>query len=220
MHPMLPRRALIGSLVLALVAGCTSSGGAGGSLPDGPDVLAKASAGMKSVTSTHFTIKVDGELPGVTVKDAEGDLNAEGQSKGRAKVEQFGQLLEVEYVLVEQDLYFKGPTGGFTKLPAALAGQVYDPTAILDPEKGVAKVLADARDARTKSNDGGVAVVEATVPRDVVAGLVPGIDADVASEFSVRDEKLQQALFTLPNGAKVTIELSDFNKPVTVSPPA
>ncbi|MFE9743267.1 LppX_LprAFG lipoprotein [Saccharothrix saharensis] len=217
---MLPRRALIGSLVLALVAGCTSSGGGGGSLPDGPDLLAKASAGMKSVTSTHFTIKVDGELPGVTVKDAEGDLNAEGQSQGRAKVEQFGQLIEVEYVLVEQDLYFKGPTGGFTKLPAALAGQVYDPTAILDPDEGVAKVLADARDAKTVSNDDGVAVVEATVPRDVVAGLVPGIDADVASRFSLKDERLQQALFTLPGGAKVTIELSDFNKPVTVSPPA
>ena len=133
---MLPRRALIGSLVLALVAGCTSSGGAGAQ-PDGPDVLAKASAGMKSVTSTHFTIKVDGELPDVTVKDAEGDLNAAGESQGRAKVEQFGQLIEVDYVLVGQDLYFKGPTGGFTKLPAALAGQVYDPTAILDPDKGV-----------------------------------------------------------------------------------
>ncbi|MFJ6669471.1 LppX_LprAFG lipoprotein [Actinosynnema sp. NPDC091369] len=217
---MLSRRALIGSLVLALVAGCTSSGGGGGSLPDGPGLLAKASAGMKSVTSTHFTIKVDGELPGVTVKDAEGDLNAEGQSQGRAKVEQFGQLIEVEYVLVEQDLYFKGPTGGFTKLPAALAGQVYDPTAILDPDKGVARVLADARDAKTVSDDGGVAVVEATVPRDVVAGLVPGIDADVASQFSLKDERLQKALFTLPSGAKVTIELSDFNKPVTVSPPA
>ncbi|NUT52866.1 MAG: LppX_LprAFG lipoprotein [Saccharothrix sp.] len=215
---MLPRRALIGSLVLALVAGCTSSGG--GSLPAGPDLLAKASAGMKSVTSSHFTIKVDGELPGVTVKDAEGDLNAAGESQGRAKVEQFGQLIEVEYVLVEQDLYFKGPTGGFTKLPAALAGQVYDPTAILDPDKGVARVLADARDAKTVSEDGGVAVVEATVPRDVVAGLVPGIDADVASRFSVRDDKLEQALFTLPSGAKVTIELSDFNKSVTVTPPA
>ncbi|MFI9011187.1 LppX_LprAFG lipoprotein [Actinosynnema sp. NPDC053489] len=216
---MLPRRALIGSLVLALAAGCTSSGGAG-SLPDGPEVLARAAAGMKAVTSTHFTIKVDGELPGVTVKDAEGDLNAAGGSAGRAKVEQFGQLVEVEYVLVEQDLYFKGPTGGFTRLPAALAGQVYDPTAILDPDKGVARVLADARDAKTVSNDDGVAVVEATVPRDVVAGLVPGIDADVASRFSVRDERLREALFTLPNGAKVTIALSDFNKPVTVSPPA
>ncbi|WP_367131996.1 LppX_LprAFG lipoprotein [Saccharothrix sp. HUAS TT1] len=217
---MLPRRALIGSLVLALVAGCTSSGGGAGSLPAGPELLARTAEGMKAVTSTHFTIEVDGELPDVPVKDAEGDLNARGESTGRAKVVQFGQLIEVEYVLVEQDLYFKGPTGGFTKLPAALAGQVYDPTAILDPDEGVARVLADARDAKTVSSDDGVTVVTATVPKDVVAGLVPGIDADVASEFSIRDDKLQKALFTLPGGAKVTIGLSDFNKPVTVSPPA
>ncbi|MFD1149240.1 LppX_LprAFG lipoprotein [Saccharothrix hoggarensis] len=216
---MFPRRALVGSLVLALVAGCTSSGGAG-SQPEGPELLARAAAGMKAVTSTHFTIKVDGELPGVTVKDAEGDLNAAGESQGRAKIEQFGQLIEVEYVLVGQDLHFKGPTGGFTKLPAALAGQVYDPSAILDPDKGVAHVLGSARDAKTVSVDDGVAVVEATVPRDVAAGLVPGIDADVRSEFSVRDDRLLKAVFTLPAGAKVTIDLSDFNKPVTVSPPA
>lgn len=217
---MVVRRTLIGSLLLALVAGCTSSGDGGGGLPAGSQVLDSAAAGMRSVTSTHFTIKVDGELPDVTVKDAEGDLNADGESRGRARVEQFGQLIEVEYVLVGQDLYFKGPTGGFTKLPAALAGQVYDPTAILDPERGVAKVLSDARDEKTVSVDDGVTVVEATVPKDVAAGLVPGIDADVASSFSVREDKLVNAVFTLPGGAKVTIDLSDFNKPVTVSPPA
>ncbi|MGM1058913.1 LppX_LprAFG lipoprotein [Saccharothrix sp. Mg75] len=216
---MLPRRTLIGSLVLALAVGCTSSGG-GGDLPAGPEVLSKASAGMKGVTSTHFVIKVDGELPDVPVKDAEGDLNADGESRGRAKVNQFGQLIEVEYVLVGQDLYFKGPTGGFTKLPAALAGQVYDPTLILDPDKGVAKVLADAKDARTVSSEDGTTVVEATVPEAVVAGLVPGIDADVKSTFSVRGEKLTRALFELPSGPKVGIDLSDFDKPFTVSPPA
>jgi lipoprotein LprG len=213
---MLPRRALVGSLLLALAAGCTSSGdGAAGS-----EVLDAAAAGMRSVTSTHFVIKVDGELPDVTVKDAEGDLNAEGQSRGRAEVEQFGQLIEVEYVLVDQDLYFKGPTGGFTKLPAALAGQVYDPTAILDPDRGVVKVLAEARDERTVSVEDGVAVVEATVPQAVVAGLVPGIDADVASRFSVREDKLTRAVFTLPGGAEVGIDLSGFNEPLSVSPPA
>ncbi|MBB5956060.1 lipoprotein LprG [Saccharothrix tamanrassetensis] len=209
------RRVLVGAFAL-LLAGCTSSTG---DLPAGSDLVGRSAAAMRSVTSTHFTIKVDGELPNVSVKDAEGDLNAEGESAGRAKVEQFGQLLEVEYVLVGKDLYFKGPTGGFTRLPAALAGQLYDPTAILNPDKGVAKVLGSARDARTTSSDGGVNVVEATVPKDVVAGLVPGIDADVKSTFSLKDDKLTNAVFELPGGAKVTIGLSDFNKSFTVAPP-
>ncbi|WP_433268857.1 LppX_LprAFG lipoprotein [Actinosynnema sp. CS-041913] len=209
------RRVLVGALAL-LLAGCSSSSA---DLPAGSELVAKSASAMRSVTSTHFTIKVDGELPNVSVKDAEGDLNAEGESKGRAKVEQFGQLLEVEYVLVDQDLYFKGPTGGFNKLPAALAGQLYDPTAILDPDKGVAKVLASAKDARTVSADDGGHVVEATVPKDVVAGLVPGIDADVKSRFSLKDDRLTDAVFELPSGAKVTITLSDFNKSFTVAPP-
>ncbi len=210
------RRVLVGALAL-LLAGCTSSSG---DLPAGADLLGKASAAMRSVTSTHFTVKVDGELPGVTVKDAEGDLNSKGESKGRAKVEQFGQLIEVEYVLVEKDLYFKGPTGGFTRLPAALAGQVYDPTAILNPDKGVAKVLSDAKDAKTVSSAGGASVVEATVPKGVVAGLVPGIDADVKAKLSLRDDKLTDAVFELPSGAKVLIGLTDFNKSFTVTKPA
>uniref|UniRef100_UPI0031D8512E LppX_LprAFG lipoprotein n=1 Tax=Saccharothrix mutabilis TaxID=33921 RepID=UPI0031D8512E len=212
---MFRRRVLVGALALSL-AGCTSSAG---DLPAGSEVLGKSAAAMRSVTSTHFTIKVDGELPDVTVKDAEGDLNAAGDSKGRAKVDQFGQLIEVEYVLVKSDLYFKGPTGGFTRLPAALAGQVYDPTAILNPDKGVAKVLSSAKDAKTVSSDGGVTVVEATVPKDVVGGLVPGIGADVKATFSVQDDKLTNAVFALPSGAKVTVGLAEFNKSFTVEPP-
>ncbi|MBW4719379.1 LppX_LprAFG lipoprotein [Saccharothrix obliqua] len=208
------RRVLVGAFAL-LLASCTSSG----DLPDGAQLLDKSAAAMRSVDSTHFTVKVDGELPDVTVKDAEGDLNAKGESKGRAKVEQFGQLLEVEYVLVDRDLYVKGPTGGFTKLPAALAGQVYDPTAILDPERGVAKVLDRAEGAKTVSAGDGAAVVEATVPKDVVAGLVPGIGDDVRGRFSLKDDKLTDAVFELSGGAKVAIGLSDFNKSFTVSPP-
>jgi len=145
---------------------------------------------------------------------------AGGDSKGTAKVTFGGQLLSIEYVLTGGNLHFKGPTGGYTKLPAAFAGQVYDPSAILNPDKGVAKVLASAKDAKTKSS-GDVSVVEATVPKDVAAGLMPGISADVKSTFSLgSDNKLKSALFELPGGQKVDIGLTDFDKPVTVTAPA
>ncbi|MEU5693795.1 LppX_LprAFG lipoprotein [Actinosynnema sp. NPDC020468] len=214
---MVTRRALIGSLALVLLAGCGSSSG---ELPEGSELLSQASVSMKAVSSAHFTVKVDGEVPNVPVKEAEGDLTSSGESSGRAKVEQFGQLVEVDFVLVGKDLWVKGPTGGFTKLSSALAGSVYDPTAILDPARGVAKVLGAANGAKTVSSDGGVSVVEATVPAEVAAGLVPGIDADVKARFSVRDEKLVNAVFTMPNGAKATVDLTDLNKLVTVTPPA
>ncbi|GAA3870529.1 hypothetical protein GCM10022243_39860 [Saccharothrix violaceirubra] len=213
---MIPRRAFLGSLVLALVVGCSSAADG----PAGAEVLTKAAESMKAVTGAHFVLKVDGTLPGVGVQAAEGDLGADGQSSGHARVEQFGQLVEVDYVLVAKDLYIKGATGGFTKVPAALAGSVYDPSAILSPDKGVAKVLSSARDPKTVSSSGGTHVVEATVPRDVVAGLVPGIAEDVAGSFSVKDDKLVKAVFTVSGGAKATIELSDFGKTVTVERPA
>jgi len=201
---------------LALLTSCTS----GGDLPDGATLLSESAESMRSVKTVHFTIKVDGELPDVPVKDADGDLTSAGDSKGTAKVTFGGQLLSIEYVLTGGNLHFKGPTGGFTKLPAAFAGQVYDPSAILNPDKGVAKVLASAKDARTKSS-GDVSVVEATVPKDVAAGLVPGISADVKSTFSIGgDKKLKSALFELPGGQKVDIGLTDFDKAVTVTAPA
>jgi len=201
---------------LALLTSCTS----GGDLPDGATLLSKSAESMRSVKTVHFTVKVDGELPDVPVKEAVGDLTSAGESKGTAKVTFGGQLLSIEYVLTGGNLYFKGPTGGFTKLPAAFAGQVYDPSAILNPDKGVAKVLAGAKDAKTKSS-GDVSVVEATVPKDVAAGLVPGISADVKSTFSIdKDNKLKSALFELPGGQKVDIGLADFDKPVTVTAPA
>ncbi|WP_197289130.1 LppX_LprAFG lipoprotein [Nocardia sp. NRRL S-836] len=183
-------------------------------------MLSKSAEAMRSVSSVHFSIKVDGELPDVPVKDADGDLTSAGESKGNAKVTFAGQLLSVEYVLTGGNLHFKGPTGGYTKLPAAFAGQVYDPSAILNPDKGVAKVLAAAKDPKTKSS-GDVSVVEATVPKDVAAGLVPGISADVKATFSIdKDSMLKNALFELPGGQKVDVGLKDFNKPVTVTAPA
>jgi lipoprotein LprG len=213
-------RWMVLALVALLMGGTSAACTSGGDLPDGATVLSRSSEAMRSVTSTHFTIKVDGDLPDVNVKDADGDLTSAGDSKGNAKVSLTGQLVQIEYVLVEKNLYFKGPTGGFTKLPAAFAGQVYDPTAILNPDKGVAHVLKSARDAKTESG-GDVTVVAATVPRDVAAGLVPGIDADVRGKFSVdKDNRLVNAVFEMPGGQKVEIGLSDFNKSVSIAPPA
>lgn len=220
---MSARRALVGPLVAlaALLSACTSSPE---NLPDGAALLTKSADAMSSVKSTHFVIKVVGELPDLGVQGAEGDLNADGDAKGKAKVNQFGQLLEVDFVLAEGDLYIKGPTGGFTKLPAALAGQVYDPTSILNPDKGVAKVLRSTKDPKTVSVDGDSSVVTGTVPKDVAAALVPGITSDVAAKFSITKDKLSSAQFTLKGkdgkDASVEVALSDLDKSVTVSPPA
>jgi lipoprotein LprG len=218
---MSARRALVAPLfaLVALVTACSS--GSGEPLPDGKEVLTRSAATMAEVKSTHFVIKVDGSLPQLGVQGAEGDLNAAGDAKGKAKTDQFGQLLEVDFVLAGGDLYVKGPTGGFQKLPGVLKSQVYDPTAILDPKRGVSEVLRSAKDVKTESVDDKVNVVSGTVPKDVAASLVPGITSDVKARFTMDKAslRLQVARFELDGGA-VEIALSELDKPVEVAPPA
>jgi lipoprotein LprG len=218
---MSARRALVAPLLalVTLLAACSSGSGSGASLPDGKEVLTKSAETMSAVKSTHFVIKVDGNLPQLGVQGADGDLNAAGDAKGKAKTNQFGQLIEVDFVLAKGDLYVKGPTGGFQKLPGVLKNQVYDPTAILDPKRGVAEVLRSAKDVKTESVDGNTTVVTGTVPKDVAAALVPGITSDVKSRFTTESSRLKVARFEL-DGGSVEITLSDLDKAVEVTPPA
>ncbi len=231
---MIMRRAFTGLLVaavtgIAILTGCTSTSTTAtptAAALTAEEVLSKSAAAMAGVTSTSFTIAVDGQLPAVTVQSAEGDLTSAGDAKGTAKITQFGQLLEVEFVLVGGELYIKGLTGGFSKVPAALAGSVYDPSAILNPDKGVAKVLSSVQNPTLTSSDGDAWVVSGTVPSSVAGALVPGINSDVDGVFTIEMATgyLTAADLTLTGGdgnpATVTIGLSNFNQPVSISPPA
>ena len=180
---------------------------------------------MSSVSSANFVLTVDGELPAVTVQAAQGALTDQGDAQGTATIVQFGQLVEVEFVLVGGALHLKGATGGFTQVPAALAGAVYDPSAILDPTKGVAKVLSSVTDPALTGTDGDAWLISGSVPAAVAAGLVPGIGADVTGVFTVEMATFQltAAYLTLDGSdckpSTVKVELDDFNEPISISPP-
>jgi lipoprotein LprG len=190
------------------------------------ELLTGSAAAMKAVTSAHFTLTVAGQLPDLQVQGAEGDLTSAGNAKGTAKIIQFGQLVQVDFVIVGKDLYIKGPTGGFTKIPAAMAGAIYDPTAILSPDKGVAKVLGSVTKPATPVVAGSSYHVTGTVPKAAAAPLVPGIASDVAGTFTIDKISLRstEVLLRLKGSdgkpATVDLALSDFNKTVAVSAPA
>ncbi|HEX2300769.1 MAG TPA: LppX_LprAFG lipoprotein, partial [Pseudonocardiaceae bacterium] len=86
----MPRRhlrlfALLAALLTALLTSC---GGADAGrtdpppapLPEGPRLLADSAEAMRQVTSTRVGINVEGELPGVPIKSAEGQLTNEGEA--------------------------------------------------------------------------------------------------------------------------------------------
>ena len=229
---MIGRRALLVALSGAalLAAGCSSNPSTGPAaspaLTSSADALSAAATAMKAVTSAHFTLTVNGSLPQLTVHQAEGDLTSSGQAQGHGTISQFGQLVEVDFAVIGKDLYLKGPTGGYTKIPAALAGQIYDPTAILNPDKGVAAVLAGLTSPGTLSTTDTSYTVTGTVPKALAAALVPGITADVPGSFAIERSSLRVSSVTLsPNGsdgkaASVVLALTDYDKAVTVTTPA
>ncbi|HEY3605851.1 MAG TPA: LppX_LprAFG lipoprotein [Pseudonocardiaceae bacterium] len=219
--------------VVALAAGCTSGGATStANLPAASALLASAGSSTRSVGSVHFSIVVHGTLAGVPIQNADGDLNSQGQAKGTAKIALLGQLTQVDFVLVNRTFYIKGPTGGYQKIAASIAGSLFDPSAILDPNRGIAKVLTQTQGAQTQSRESvnGVDCYRITgkVDKAVVSALIPGIGQNVEATLWVSADSRNlpvKAEFVVPGsggsqGATVDVTFSNINQPVTVTAPA
>lgn len=216
------------AVLLVGLAGCTSTTSTStptANPPTAAELLAESASAMATVSSAQFDLKVDGDLPAVTAQSVNGVLNDKGDAQGTATIVQFGQLIEVEFVLVDGALYLKGVTGGFAEVPSAVADSVYDPSAILDPDRGVAKVLSSITDPQITGSSDGAWTVSGTVPAAVVGGLVPGISTDVAAVLTIQmaNKQLTGAVFTLDGAdgqpATVTVTLSNLDEPVSISAP-
>lgn len=230
---MVPHRILTVLLFVAalITAGCTSDEQ---QLPDAAALLRDSAEATSTITSTHFTLAVKGEVPGLAVRNVDGDLTREGgaagAAKGTATLNLAGQLIEGDFVLIDETLYLKGPTGGFQEIPAALITNVYDPSAVLDPERGLAKLLRSVKDAKTEGTEEVAGTpaykITGTVTKDVIASLVPGINSDVKVTLWLAQEGKHlpvKATAELParEGEPPTVEvtLSDVNKAVSVTAP-
>lgn len=224
------------SLLLAMAAALSMVGCSAGS-SDGPtsaattappsaaELITRSATAMKAVTSAHFSLAVTGTLPDLVVQSGAGDLTSAGSAQGTASIRQFGQLVEVEFVVVDKALFLKAGTGGFSEVPAALADQVYDPTAILDPERGVAAVLTSTTGLSAVTSSDGNYTVSGTVPEKVAASLTPGISTDVAGTFVVdaASSRTSSVSFATTGSdgrpATVTLELEDFDKELAITTP-
>jgi lipoprotein LprG len=226
---MLFRRVLLASVAL-LAAACSSNDNppAGGG-QDASALLKESSEATKNIQSAHFTLKVNGEIEGLSVHNADGDLNKAGAAKGKVNMELLGNLFEGEFVLVDNTIYIKGPTGPYQQLPAALISSVYDPAAILNPDKGISKVLASVQNPRLEGtetvNGQSTNKVTGRASKDVVSSIVPGVNSDVDITFWLRQDNKQpvKAEAKLPGKdnkpASVEVTLSDVDKPVTITKP-
>lgn len=219
--------------VALLAAGCTGDDEKKptGPLPDAASLLDDASEAAAEITSTHFVVQTSGTVPGLAVKSIDGDLAQDGKkvaAKGTATLDVMGSQAEAKFVLVDGTLYLDTGGGQYTELPEEQAKMVYDFSAVLDPERGVAKLIGSIAGAKTVASEeiGGVATykIDGTATKEVVAGLVPQAKDDVKVSLWVTEDGYDpvQATATFPGdpGGKLTVTLSKVNEPVTVEPPS
>jgi lipoprotein LprG len=229
----MPRTPVLFALLFALVAGaagCDKKPTDTPSLPDGAALVTASADAMRQVKNAHVTVTVDGAIANLPLKKADGVVTQTGDAQGTVQLEQLGALVELGFVIVGKTIYLKGPTGTWQQVPLAMAATFYDPSAILDPARGVANVLATAKDAKTEGQESvegrDTYRVAATFDSAALATVVPGAGAGVTGKLwlDTQDKRLRKAVFTVPGAAgaapaTVTVTAKDFDAAVTISAP-
>ncbi|WP_141577253.1 LppX_LprAFG lipoprotein [Actinomadura sp. WMMA1423] len=216
-------------VLLALVFAGACDGGSGGPAKkadfDAAQTLRQASQAMGALKSVAFTLESEGKTP-VMVKSGDMKLLRGGDAEGTLTVEQQGQNVEMKVVAVGDSIYLDAGTGGWRKLPKSLAASVYDPAAVLDPQRGIAKLLSSAREPSPEAVekvDGKEAYrVAAKLPKEQIAGLIPGIDEDMDGQVWVAkaDHRLLKVRGAFPKGqGAVVIRFTEFDAPYKISAP-
>jgi lipoprotein LprG len=200
------------------------------SLPDGATLVSESATAMRDVESAHIVIEVDGSIGSLPIKRAEGDLKRDGDAKGNIQLLQFGQLVQLDFVLLGNDVYLKFVSGGWQKSSGGGASFPYDPSAILDPDRGVAKLLATATNAKTEGsetiNGRDTYRVGVTFDNTAASALVPGVPAGVTGQvwLDKQTKHLLKAIVKAPvsgsdQPASITVTLTNIDVPVTINAP-
>jgi lipoprotein LprG len=233
----MPWRRRFTAVVLALVtaasaAGCGSDdkpAAKTGDLPAADGLLRESATAMRAVESVKFSLEITGKPGGVPLRRVDGQLAKAGNAKGKVQLDQAGTLSEFEFVVIGSTAYLKGPTGGWQSVPLAVASTVYDPSAILDPERGIAKLLETASGGKTEAQEkvDGVDTyrVAAGFGSTVVGALVPGYGVGASGQVWIGKDKLPVRIrLQMPateggEASTVEVRLTDYNAPASISAP-
>lgn len=220
--------ALLASVLL--FAGCSSSGSSTEGLPDAATLLQDSSKATAALKSVHLELSVTGTIEALPIETLSGDLtNAPAvAAQGKTTLNVYGsKVSDVEFVVLDGTLYAALTPGSFADFgPAA---DIYDISAILNPEKGLANLLNNFTDPKNESVEqlNGIDTVKitGTVSADAVNAIAPQIGAKdaVPATAWVRkdgDHALVQAKLDVSEGNSITMTLSKWDEPVTVTKPA
>ncbi len=227
--------AVLASLTLAtgLIAGCSfRSSNSGGPLPDAATLVKQSADSTKNIKSAHLVLTVTGKIPGLPVKTLTGDLTTAPSTaaQGNAQLTYLGQDISADFVVVDGDLYTNALNpGDKTMTDVGPASQIYDPSAILNPDTGVADVLANFTDAKAEGRDqisGQTTVrISGNVSPDAVNKIASNFKATKPVPATVwivesGDHQLAQVSLQYSQGNTIQMTLSNWGQPVQVTKPA
>ncbi|RDH76721.1 LppX_LprAFG lipoprotein [Mycolicibacterium moriokaense] len=213
-----------------LLVGCSSSSDKSSeSLPDAAALLKDSNAATRDLKSVHLELTVQGKLENLPIKTLSGELTnvPAVAAQGNTKLDFQGSDVDANFVVIEGTLYVA--LSGDSYIDMGPAADVYDIAAILNPDTGLANVLANFSDPKSDSTEtiNGVETVKVTgqVSADAVNKIAPPIKATgpvPGTAWIEKDggHKLVQAKLEPSEGNSVQMTLSDWDKPVTVTKPA
>lgn len=221
--------AIVLTAAAALVAGC-SADKADRPLPDAATLVKESSQTTRDQHSAHLQLTVKGEIKDLPLESLNGDLTNTPQvaAQGSANLLFLGERVDdVDFVVYDGILYAAITKGSFQDFgPAA---DIYDVSAILNPDVGLANVLANFSDPKAEGREtiNGVEAVRITgnVSADAVNKIAPQIGATgplpgTAWISEDGDHQLVQARLDPSPDDSITMAMTEWGKPVTVTKPA
>jgi lipoprotein LprG len=217
------------SIAAALIAGCSSgSTQSGGPLPDATTLVKQSADITKNLKSAHLVLSVIGKVPGLPIKTLTGDLTTAPATaaSGNVQLTLGGSDIDANFVVVDGELYATLTPNKWSDF--GKASDVYDVSAILNPDTGLANLLANLTNAKAEGRDtiNGQSTIRISgnVPADAVNKLASNLSAGNTTPTTVwiqetGDHQLVQAKVDKSSGNSVQMTLSNWNQPVQVNKP-
>lgn len=219
-RPLVAAVALAGILGGAL-AGALAGCGGDDEVPDVDpgELLAAAADELAGVQTVRMQISSEGDVAQLPVRGVDAQVTADGDAAGTAQVEMLDQLLEVDLVVVGDEFHYR-LLGSWQQGTRADAADVYDPSVILDEQRGLAQLLRTATVAGVSRAAEDGYRVPATFDAEAAGALLPGAPDDLTGTVWIMEDRPlpTRLVLDLPDGS-VTVDLTDYDAPADIRAP-
>lgn len=201
---------------------------AAGELPDAVTLIDQSATDLRVQKSVHVELSTTGELIGVPVRELSGDVTSTpaGAATGNANVRINEQFYKTDFIVIGGQLYAKLDGANFSEVGAAQ--ESYDPAVLLDPERGVANLVAKIQnpvsEARETVDGADTVKITGTLSPSEFDSIVPGLGGRTEA-FPITVWVTAAAPFVLVKAevtiddAVITIDTSKWGEPVTITAP-